>query len=298
MTETMTQPTDQAIDLPNESKDTGSSADTVAPPKDETPSYKGTKHKLKIYNQEREVDYDDLLGLAQKGEAADIKFQEASKLMKEVESFRSNPFAALKESGATKQQIADFAAKILEEQLQYDGLSESEKRALQLEEENKSYKQKLEEQEKARTEYEQKIAEQRAVQEIDTQLEKVLSNLGRKPTPKLVARIAEQMLAHLDSTDGQETLDAQGALERADHYFQQELEDYYESVSAEDLWSNIPEKAQKGIKKFLVQQAKESDPMGVQWKEDNVKKMPTSEKKGKPQGTDDWFNKIEQKLGG
>jgi len=58
------------------------------------PSFKGTKHRVKIGGEEREVDYDELVTDYQTRQAADVKFRDAARLMKEA--------------GATKAQIEAF----------------------------------------------------------------------------------------------------------------------------------------------------------------------------------------------
>lgn len=132
--------------------------------------------KLKVNGKEETHDEDSVTKWAQIGRAATQKLQKAADLERNVQGFieqlKGDPFGTLAEMGVDVDAIAEQKlAKILERKL----MSEEERRAVEMEEENqklKSWKQQQEEQaERQRYEQEKQFYAQRFEQSIIKELE-------------------------------------------------------------------------------------------------------------------------------
>lgn len=263
----------------------------------ETPTYKGTKHKLVIDGKEEELDYDDVLSYAQKAKASDKKFSQAAEMRKAVENFMENLQQGQDYDRLVQimgeQRAVEWAEKLLLKKLEYDEMTPEQKRIFELEQRTKSF----EEQEKKRKadeeNHQRMAARNQAVQEIDTEIGQALQSLGRRPTPRLVARIAEQMLASLSSQDGKR-MPANEAMKRVLGEYQQDHAEYFNELSVEEALKVLPKKLLDGIRKAQVE-AITSPLHGKTAKKTDS----TSITKNKRRMTsDDWFSSMEKKLQG
>lgn len=266
------------------------SVDSSAPSEPKQPT---TKHKVKIDGREEEVELEKLIANYQKAQAADRRFQEAARKEKEAQSVMQ----AL-ESGDLKfleQKLGKAKAKALMEDyliqdMEYEALPESEKRARQLEQENKTLKQQQEELQKAEKQKKYEAELSAAQQEIDNEVHQALAELGMKPTPRLAVRIVDEMIAKLEGK--QEAISAKQASERALQALQMDIGEYLPTLTLEQLQKIIPPKVidmlrQGEVDRVLGDRAqRRSKP--------SLKSAPT--KPQKPVGIDDYFKQLEQKL--
>lgn len=294
------------------------SASTDAPPA--VPSFKGTKHRVKIGGEEKEVDYDDLVTDYQTRQAADVKFREAARLMKEagatkaeIEAFKKNPIAALKEAGANPAQIRQFAEEYLLEHLEYEQLDpaerkarEAEARAKKAEEEASKYKKAEEERTRAAREYQ-------AAKEIDEEIGSALKAMGRKPTPRLIARVAESLIADFeakmarastqygdelpdDILDRLERMPASEAVKRVQQEYAQDIAEYLSSLPVSEIRKVLPKEILDGLRKADIDDVLSQDPVGSR-KPRNQEAAPAKREKVKRMSSDSFFKKLDQKWG-
>ena len=203
---------------PAATADTGSTANEGNPADGipaEIPEWKKQKHKYKAAGQEYEVDYDELVKRAEKGHGAEKKFADASKIEKEMKSRleklkdpQSEDFDELINLIGFEK-AKKFADKLVWEQIQWDELTDHEKkariaqqRADEAESKLKSYEEKQQGSEKA-------LMSQQAMQVIDTEIKQVLE-AGRKEglsvadIPEATELIIDEMLAYLEYCDEQD----------------------------------------------------------------------------------------------
>lgn len=161
------------------------------------------KFKLKLSGKEEELDITNaehrerLARMAQKGESADRKFNEAALMRKQNEEFirllKTNPEAVLA-NPAIGLDVKEWAEKFLWQRLQEEKMSPEQRKALQMEKELEIYRQaeiqrKQEEQFRA---FEEQKKQYRGRLEAD--IIKTLETSGLPKTPRTVARIAHYML--------------------------------------------------------------------------------------------------------
>lgn len=263
----------------------------------ETPTYKGTKHKLVIDGKEEELDYDDVLSYAQKAKASDKKFSQAAEMRKAVENFMENLQQGQDYDRLVQimgeQRAIEWAEKLLLKKLEYDEMTPEQKRIFELEQRTKSFEE-MEKKRKAEEENHQRMAARnQAVQEIDTEIGEALQSLGRRPTPRLVARIAEQMLASLSSQDGKR-MPANEAMKRVLSEYQQDHAEYFNELSVEEALKVLPKKLLDGIRKAQVEAITSPLHGKTAKKTDSV---PITKNKRR-MTSDDWFSSMEKKLQG
>lgn len=267
---------------------------TAAKTADQTPSEpkQVTKHKVKIDGKEEEVELDKLIANYQKAQAADRRFQEASQKEKQAQAVMQ----AL-ESGDLKfleQKLGKQKAKTLMEdylikEMEYEAMPAAEKRALELEQENKSLKQQQEELQKAEKQKKYEAELSQAQQEIDAEVHQALSELGMKPNPVLAVRIVDEMIAKLEGK--KEAIPAKVAAERAIKRFQAEIGEYLPTLSVEQLKQVIPQSVIDQLRQEEVNRV-----LGDRSQRRTKPAQSSSTKPQKPVGIDEWFNRIEKKI--
>lgn len=272
--------------------DTTESGGQVEQGQEQIPTYKGTKHRVKIDGAEAEVDYDELIKAYQTGKASTKRFNEAAAKEKQVTQFLSaikqDPFTALQQLGVDN--IDEIAERRIAERIQWEMMPEEERERLELkkklshyEEREKTYKQQ---QEEAR--YQAEMAS--ALQEVDTEIGQVLKQSGVKPTPKAVARIAELMLASLERG---EKIPAAKAYERAQEMLRGEVVDYIASLPPQKAIEFFPKEYVDEIRKYFVNQVVEGKPFSTR---QPTRSGPSNTSKQPIKSTDEFFKRLEKKF--
>lgn len=214
-----------------------------------------SKYKAIIDGVEEEVNPEDLVKEYQKYKSSDKRFKEAAELRKQTEemisqlqpvleaiqSLEKDPWALHKSLGVNYDELAtNYAYEKALKEYEAQNMSPEEKRIKQLEEKLNAYeneykkRKELEEQEaNKRKEEEEKVLMQKAVETIDSDIMKAISESGVKPSERLVARMAEEMHNYL-VTHG-ELLSAKEAL----HNVRNEVKNY----STDDLLALLSEEA-------------------------------------------------------
>lgn len=206
------------------------------------------KYKVKVDEAEEEVDEEELLKGYQNSRASTKRFQEASKAKKEAE------------------QMFDLIKQVKEnpdllEQLGIDLDGYAEKRLLRNLERSMKTPEELEleeyRSEKSRRESTQKQQQEEAEfsqvsQEIDNEIFDSLQNAGLKPTPRLIARLAEQMLASLD--DKGNRMKASEAFVRVRKDYQSDVNELLENLTPEQLAAEYPALVKK-LRTHAISQA-------------------------------------------
>lgn len=153
-----------------------SEAPVSSPATDSAP--KADLFKLKVNGKEQEVTLDKLLVMAQKGTAADERFNEAAKLRKEAEEIVStaktekSAIKTLMKAGYSKEEARSIVEAELRSEYEWEDLPEDEKRRRETEKELERYKKQ--EQEKKEAEERSKIEEED--REFAAQLEREMAS--------------------------------------------------------------------------------------------------------------------------
>lgn len=263
----------------------------------EAPSFKGTKHKVKVNGLESDVDYDELVSSYQLRKASDERFQQAKKMSdqadltkRELAEFTKDPFKFAAKHNVDPYQLAET---LLLQKLEYEQMPESDRKLLAAEQRSKQLEAELETRTKSEREAAQTQAQAKAAQEIDEEISAALNELGRKPTPRFIARMAESMLAHLESQDG-ERPDAKSVLRKVNSEYATDVAEYLENLPEDQLLTALPQKIRDALRKAEVKHVMSQDPVksrhekrDAPQKQVNVKRMPT----------DHYFQKLDKKFG-
>ena len=262
---------------------------------EERPSYSGTKHLIKIDNDEREIDYDELVRGYQKSSASDKKFREASEIRKKVDFLINNLKSGdhnnlVKLLG--KEQAKKMAEDLLTEEIEYEQLPEHEKTIRQLEFEKRQAEEKLKAQETARQTSERQRLEHQAAVEIETDIVGAIKESNIKPTPRLMARLAEVMEAHIIKT-GQK-LKASDALKIVRGEIPRDFISYVDGLNKEGILAlkkELPKEFLDVLRRDDVEAVLSQTPIGKGRTEINTPPPKKSKSKNR-MTTDNWFQEM------
>jgi hypothetical protein len=197
------------------------------------------KPKIRLGGQEVEVDS----AVAEMKKSADSKYQEAAKLRKEAQEqmellkyAKENPLEFFKVTGINAK---EFAEKILLEELEDSLLSETERELKKYKKAEKEHNErKAKEDERAKLKQQQELEAQYA-SEVENEILEVLKEQGIKATPRNIAKVADIMLASLES--GGSRLHAKDAFSKANESLRAEALEYLSSFSPETIEKDYPE---------------------------------------------------------
>jgi hypothetical protein len=274
-------------------------AQTQAPAQPETPwweTLKGKKLPVKIDGNEEEVDFDELRSGYQKARASKERFekaqrmaqdayqrqQEASKIQQALETGNFEFVESKLGRDRTVKLFEDYLIK----QMEYESLSPAEKTAMA---EKRRADQLAAQIEKIKADDERKRFEAesaKAQQEIDTEVSQALQKLGRKPTPRLVLRIADEMIARLQ---GQQPVTAEIASQAAMQGIYQDIGEYLPQLDDETLLKVIPKEVQDRLRKYEVSRVM-GEKSQVRVKPQNTREPP------KKFGIEEKFKEIEKRF--
>lgn len=256
-----------------------------------------TRHRVKVNDQEIEVEYDELLRGYQKGRSADQRFQEAAKLRKEAqevqEALASGDFKLISEKLKIPQsRIREMSENYLIELLKFEQLSEHEKRAVIAERERDELKKQREEDNKRRTDEESARIAGEAAEFIDSAIGDAIKLSGQKVTPITVARIAAFLQASLSEEDldiNEETVRnaANKAVKKAYATLDEEIRTRFSEMSVQDARAILPKRLLDELRKASVEEVLSQDPA---WSRKKLESAPTKTTKAKKiTSTDEWF---------
>ena len=255
--------------------------------------------KVKVNGKEKEVGWDELVTNYQMREASDEKFRQAKQMAeeagmtkREMQAFLKDPWEFAKKNGLDPHELAE---QLLLQKLEYEQMSPDAKARIAAEQRARALEEDLENRTKSEREAAKNAAVSQAVKEIDDEIGEALKASGRKPTPRLIARLAESMLSHLERQDGQRPR-AQDVLKNVDQEYIGDISEYLQNMPAERLIEVLPQSVRDALRKADVQRVMSQDPTkgtrrtvsDAPRKADNLKRM----------STDDYFKqKLERKFG-
>ena len=280
-----------------------SEVSTEAPEETEKPiSYSGTRHKVKVDDKEEEIDYDELVKGYQKGKAGDKRLREAAQLRQNVEALLKNLKSGdhgnlVKLLG--KDTAKKMAEKLLLEEIEYEELPEHEKTIRQLQREKEEYESKLKEQETQRQTLERQRLEKEAGDKIQQDMVDAVQKAGVKPTPRVFARMAEYMEAYHHANN--KMLPAKEALNIVREEVPKEYFAFTDSLTDDALIDHVkqlPKRVLDAVRKDAVKSVLSQNPVGKGTDKNETPTPRKSKEADRRMTTDDWFNRMEQRLRG
>lgn len=228
-------------------EDVGSEEENVSEvPEAPTPK----RYKVKVDQEEMEVDEEELLKGYQLSKASNKRFQEASEIQKQVERLiedsRKDPRKMFEVLGLNPR---EWSEQLLLQELEESMLTPDDKKRRDESAELESYRK-----EKLSTKQKQEEAEKasyfdKASQEIDDEISQVLQDSGLKPTARNIARMAEYMLAGIDSEN---RLTAKDAYNKVRHDYDQDIVDLLQTTPMDKLVDMLPKSFLSDLRKYEV----------------------------------------------
>jgi hypothetical protein len=259
-----------------------------------------TKYKAKIYGDEREYTIDELTKLAQKAAGADERFRTAAQRDKAREEWlkaiKNNPDAIFED---LELNADEWAEKRLLKKLQLETMNGDQRRAYEAEqqlakmrEEAEKAKEEAANSKKSLEEREYEALRSKYAEEIDTGLVDAFKSTGKTATPRRIARVVEQMIAHAE-THG-EVLSVEQALERAESEIKTDISEILAAMSPEELAAVLPRGSRDGLRKQDLDELKRQNPLRQR---NDSPAATNAQPKGKRfrGSTDDFFSKLEKK---
>ena len=212
-------------------------------------------YRVKVNGQELDVDEDELLKGYQMASAAQQKFREAADYRTQVEdalaAAKQDPSVLFQMLGLDPRQYAEgLLARQLEEEL----LTPEEKAQREKEARLAEYERREREAEAARRQSEQEALFNQAADAIDREIADVLVSSNIQPSPRVIARMAEVMIASLDGSGNR--VSAKQALSHVQTDIQADLLDYAKSLPAEELVKVLPGDVVKALRQHFVNEVK------------------------------------------
>lgn len=261
------------------------------------------KWKLNVYGKEEEVDEPELVRRAQKASAADQRFQKASEIEKSylgmVEEFKANPKKIFEVMGTDAHQ---WAEQLLIEKMRYDTASPEQKQLWDLQKENMTLKQRQELAEAERkAEQEAASAAQynavksREAESIDNGVANAVREAGfKKPTPAIVRKVAQKMLAHHHANDG-ELLDPKAAMQQVLADMRDEAVEVFGGMPEEEYEKYLPKEFTEKLRKHFISQV-QSSPVTPRQRSSDATSSASSGKRV-TSSTDTFFKLLDKKYG-
>lgn len=227
------------------------------------------KFRAKVDGVEEEVDLDEdtIQRDYQKWRASQKKFEEAAQIRKETQEYfqelKKDKWKVFKDMGLDPVAAAE---ELLIERIKLDQMSPAERRAYDLEQENNRYKAELEQERSAKKQFEADIAKQKqeAVElqisaDLGQEIVDAIKATGAKPSPRLVTRMAEHMLAHY-TTNGT-PLKAVDALKHARRTLVDDASSYLADLPLDEVKKILPKSFLDGLRKSDVEAVLAQDPV-------------------------------------
>lgn len=217
----------------------------------------GGKHVLKVDGKEETVTTEELIRRAQKGTKAEKSIQESVELKKNVAALvdllKTDPRKVLSDP-ALGLDLVEFAKGIIQEQIEEEVKSpaerEREKLAKELQELRE--KQKSDEENRKKSEYETMVREAEAKLEADVQ--EAIDSSGLRKSPALLKRMADVMLAGFEH--GKEISPKQ-AIQIAKKELTSDLREMLGSGSDEFMEEFLGEDMIKRVRKRAISKVKQ-----------------------------------------
>lgn len=237
------------------------------PPSGEMTPAEKRRYKLKDGDFEEEIDEDEVVKRAQKVTAADRRFQEAANMRKGLNEVVQGMRTGDVQSGlktltrllGSEERAIEMAEHLLLEKIRYNALSDEQRENLDL----KREKAERDTAEKAhRTQQEQEKRRQDLLThqtQIQTELMGALKEIGKRPTPRLLFRIAEDMMAdHVKrrgtTKPGEQytPIKASDAVRKGVASLESDISEYLTNLPAAELRRILPIKVQEALRQANV----------------------------------------------
>jgi hypothetical protein len=265
-----------------------------------TPDFKGTKHKVKINGEELEVEYDELVRNYQLNKAITKKEQETAKLRREIAQEKEQLqkfFESAKQDKKVLWELArkfghnpeELAEELVWEKLQYERMTPEQRELHELRKEREARQKEKEDAERRQKELEAEEEAKRYESEIEEDVLAVVDLAGRKPTPSVVARIAEIYQSHITAKKQKPSREV--VAQKLRHWYDQELTAELTEGNIDQFIERLPRDALNKLNEHLVSKARKHLPSSPSPSRPSAEKSQTKPKP-KSIGVDEFFKNL------
>lgn len=227
-------------------------------------------HRLKVSGEEKRVPYDELVKMAQKGEAADQKFRETADMKKRFTSLEQENNELKQSTQALMKQLKDDPFSVLSHEslgldldsLLYDKMNEKMEyeEMDEYERENHDLRQRLERyetQEKKVTEEKKQTESMARQNQYANNIAAALQEAGISPTQDTI-RVAASHLYQSSAETGYPTMTWKEMVDRTKGSLKQEAKQVYGSLPPEQLAEYLGDDVIQKIRKHDIQKVKKN----------------------------------------
>jgi len=256
---------------------------------------------LKIHGEERELNLDSdddlelLRQMAQKGEGADSKFQEAAQMRKQMEALanllQEDPMEAMRRIGHDPEELAQ---KYVEQRLEDMKLSPEQKRIKELETKLKAEEDAKEELARERAAAERMRIEEQYAEQVDMDISTALEASKLPRSPYVVDRIINTMAAAIDQ--GYEDITVAEVVPYVEQKMIKELQDMYAAMPEDTVEELLGKGTLDRMRKKRINTVKKAKNTAKEIKntgQSEVRKAEAKDKKeAKPLNSKDFFKNL------
>lgn len=252
------------------------------------------KYKIPVDGQEVEVDLEELKRGYSHARAANKRMQEAAQIRKAEEARKARAargdFDFFQELGASEEQMLKWAEQKLLKKIEFESMPESERNFVLEKQKREALEKQLEDMTARERQQAEHAFMQKAYADVDEQISKALQSYQGKRTPRLVRRVAEAMLANLESN--REPMPSQKALQIAQKSLNEDVQEFLNIAPMSDLVKLFTKEQLNALRQVFVDEAKSYVPAARQTPAQISERKQSSNKLG----TDDFFQKLENKF--
>jgi hypothetical protein len=246
---------------------------------DEEPKEEVKKFKVKVNGEELEVEQEELVKNYQLAKASQAKFEEATSIMKNVQSAlqtaKEKPLEFLERLGHNpKDFILEQAQKILDEE---EGVGKTPEQ-IELEKQRKEIEQQKKEWEEKRKQEEQQKQYQEINRKLDNEIDEAFNMLGVERSPEIIKELAQKMLNSYDKEGNRPSAYEilKGTLEQKNQY----VNKYLTSKKVDELVNDLPKEFVDSLRQYFVSKVKKDSKDTLKApKQNNVSKNQEGQRK-------------------
>lgn len=260
------------------------------------------KYKVKVDDEESEVDEDELIRGYQKQKSADGRLRKAAQQQKQIKQFLDNLKSGDHNFLAKvlgKDQAKKMAEKLLLEEIEYEELPEHEKTIRQLQKEKEELQKEKETQEQQRVLRERKQLEEKAGKELEQDVLTAIKESNIKPNNLVLRSMVDHMKASLTHT--KKRLPAKEALSFVNSILPKQTAEYIGSLPSEKILEFkklLPKNVLEAFRKDDQNQVLSQTAVSQRTDPEERSTPKRTRVKDRRMTTDEWFNKMEKRLGG
>ena len=255
------------------------------------------KKKIKVNGKEQTIGLSEAFRYLQKELAADEKMKHSSQTEKAhkqlIEALRSNPIPVLEQMGYD---VDELAKQRIHQRLQFESMSEDQRRAYQAQQEAEQWKQRLLAEHKQRAEHQEAQLKTASLQKWQTGVIHSLQNAGLPPDP-LTAKLALQVVLS-NREAGYNDFSVDDAIPYVKDFCLQMAKYYYKAVPTADLLKALGSEFDQGLRKFYLEKAQ--NPIQEKFKDrpvGNFKKEKSDDPRGKTMSPDEYRDHLRKTIG-